>query len=253
MHILILGLGGTGAFVAAALLPEKEHRFTLMDADKFEAKNMDRQFVAVFDRYIRGADGADDDINPYTKADVCAEYLSSDPESTKALSTWWTKSTTLQDVDYPDIIICCVDNNATRRQVIDTVLRACPDALGTVPVIFPGNGPTFGQCVTFWPHLAGTNADPREFLEGWLAVDDEHPADANDPAGRCTSGKTLDEQPQTASANLAAAGLAICHVQSAIEAIAKQREFGSLHLNHRIFRSSFTWDDINSTAKPEKP
>ena len=217
MNITIIGLGGTGALVAAALGPlSGQHRLAFMDADTFDAKNQERQFLANISSAYGQVGGWNHFEEPVSKA-IAATLLATfdHRHPIQAIERWADDTMAWEDFGEPDVIICCVDNNATRRMMLRLADRWLTEPLleKLVPIIFPGNGNTFGQCLTYF--AGHPDYDWRKHTPQWLDADDEHPRDAHDPAGRCTTAAQLEDQPQTSSANLMAASLAVMHLWDA--------------------------------------
>jgi PRTRC genetic system ThiF family protein len=114
IRISILGCGGTGAYVVGHLsrlisvLPRNEYQtfnLTLIDGDKVEQKNLERQHFIHKDLGLN-------------KAEVLAtRYAAAFGIQIKVIPSYLEKPLALTEHN-PDLLISCVDNNASRR-VID--------------------------------------------------------------------------------------------------------------------------------------
>ncbi len=107
-HVLMVGSGGIGSPVAAALVRKGLGRLTLLDDDRVELPNLTRQLFT------------DSDVGKY-KAIQLAKHLARDglfPTQICAQPFRFQELTERDsDFDLPDIIIAGVDNNTTRRAV----------------------------------------------------------------------------------------------------------------------------------------
>lgn len=78
-HVLVVGVGGVGAYAAEMIVRAGVGRITLLDADEVEASNLNRQLVALCSTL--GRPKVDVlrqrllDINPHLHIEVCARYL----------------------------------------------------------------------------------------------------------------------------------------------------------------------------------
>ncbi len=78
-HVLVVGVGGVGAYAAEMIVRAGVGRITLLDADEVEASNLNRQLVALCSTL--GRPKVDVlrqrllDINPHLHIEACARYL----------------------------------------------------------------------------------------------------------------------------------------------------------------------------------
>jgi PRTRC genetic system ThiF family protein len=114
--ILIVGCGGTGAYVAGHLArlvsvlnrtpdaPYQGFSLVLADGDKVEPKNLERQ------HFVHG----DLDLN---KAEVlAARYAGAFGIEIRVIASYLEGIRSIADIE-PDMVIGCVDNNASRRVI----------------------------------------------------------------------------------------------------------------------------------------
>jgi len=114
MRVVIVGVGGVGTRIARELpmYMSRKHagsEVVLIDGDRFEAKNMDRQ-----------------DFNPKTglgvnKAIEWAEELTPKyPElAVSAFAEYVTEDNVAQFITDGSVVFCCVDNHASRKLLSD--------------------------------------------------------------------------------------------------------------------------------------
>lgn len=111
--VLIIGCGGTGAYVAGHLarlisvlnkspyVPYGGFHLTLADGDKVEQKNLERQHFIYNDLETNKAEA------------LAARYSSAFGIEIQAITKYLENAETIKALD-PDLIIGCVDNNASR-------------------------------------------------------------------------------------------------------------------------------------------
>lgn len=78
-HVLVVGTGGVGAYAAEMLVRAGVGRMTLLDADRVQPSNINRQLCAlhstVGEEKVRVLERRFKDINPDLRLDVRPEYL----------------------------------------------------------------------------------------------------------------------------------------------------------------------------------
>lgn len=187
-HIYLIGCGGVASWLLPALVKlmrlfDNPPVIHLVDGDKLEEKNMDRQ---LFDAADIGAFKAEALANHYTPE--CAEIsvgLYSHPEFMAAGAAW---------VEPNSLFFGCADNHPARRCILETV-----DQHGGRAII-GGNEYTDSEAYFYEPSFQGTELDPRKYYPELLTVTT---GDPNRPAG-CT-GQAAEENPQLVLANYSAA------------------------------------------------
>lgn len=181
-NVYIIGCGGVGSWLtpSVALLIGAE-RLRLIDGDKLEEKNLNRQLFST------------SDLGKF-KAESLAIRYKLPPFS--YLNEWYAAGKI--DHDPEDMLVSCVDNNAARM----AVLMEC-DRCNCCAII-AANETFSSEAYYYRPEWSGTGLDPRVFYPD---IKEER---GNDPARRsagCT-GAIQQENPQLVSANYMAGGLA---------------------------------------------
>lgn len=124
MNIVIIGIGGIGTHLLYPLLQYLKTntsfgQIKLIDGDKFENKNKDRQIVP--------------DIG-YNKADVTSKYYHDLGFETISYPEYVTSDNIQIMIHDGDIVFLCVDNNATRKLVDEYI-----STLENITLISGGN------------------------------------------------------------------------------------------------------------------
>lgn len=126
-HIVILGCGGVGANVSLNLLLSGFSKFTLIDCDKVEESNLNRQFPFTYE-----------DIGHFKAKALKCRLLSYVPNAEirvinkKILST----NSLLKILDNPDFVVCGIDTPPIKSQLF----VANFSNISSIPVIFAGVG-----------------------------------------------------------------------------------------------------------------
>ena len=213
MLIHIIGAGGTGQFILAALANYTHLRLKIQDKDFFEASNEPRQWASRVAK-LTGTN---------SKADVMARIT---PGAIPV--NHWYEGESLQDGgSFPECVIASVDNHRT-RQLLKT---RCDEE--EIPLILPGNADSWGQCFTYDPwlinHIGETlGRKHADAINPWIidpTLNEDngvHPGEAERGEG-CDSSRVLDETPQFALANMQAAVLAVKHALYYIEGTKSNR------------------------------
>jgi len=181
--ILVVGAGGIGSHLVPALQKHLTEQDTilLMDGDKFELKNMDRQ---MFSRRYIGKN----------KAAAVAEMYRGFNSPIVPLPEYLDDVVALSQ-RHSDIsaIVACPDNHVARVRCMELA-----DILGVVAVLC-GNDFESSHCMVYDPAYKGTLADPVKVYPEMLT------STGHDPAHACT-GVAQEENRQLATANFIAAG-----------------------------------------------
>jgi len=104
MNIGIIGLGGTGQWVASLLSKtvKQDDRLDFIDKDKFERKNMDRQLNCRVGT---------------NKAKATAVALGRTTLVTiRYIKSWFPIPKDLGDAEDIDVMFCCADNHAAAQE-----------------------------------------------------------------------------------------------------------------------------------------
>lgn len=138
-NIYIIGCGGVGSWLTPALtLLTSPQNITLIDADKLEEKNMDRQLFRVQDIGL-------------SKAEALSERY-----GCQFRDEWFSEG--LMEFQPEDWIISCVDNHLARR----AALAEC-DRYGCRG-IFAANETHSAEAYYYQPDWKGTPIDPRVYF-----------------------------------------------------------------------------------------
>lgn len=192
MNYYIVGCGGVCTYFLPSFLKTLKHHkalkkseVTLVDGDKIEQKNYDRQMFRP------------DGVGQY-KSEVLRDQYSSQDYITRiqALTDYVTDSFF---VEPKSMIIGFVDNHPARKDLLAVADRS------KSAVIFAANSEIGAHAYFYDPAWAGSELDPRVRYPELLTVERGSPVHA---AG-CTSDEKLDETPQTAIANQFAASHAL--------------------------------------------
>lgn len=197
--IVLVGCGGIGGWLAMSMhkLLTSDDVLVLVDKDKFETKNMDRQFC-------READAGS------MKAKVLARELARSGRGPKvvALTEWFgpgTMDVVASELSEMDAtwkaeglaIFCGADNHNARRAVLEEADRI------TVPAFIAANEYVDAEAYVYFPEWRGTELDPRIYYKE-LNTEDKH----SDPTHVSCTGEAQVSTPQLALANYWAAGYA---------------------------------------------
>lgn len=175
----IIGCGGVGSWLCPSLcLLVNPDTVTVIDGDKLEEKNLNRQFFS-------------DDFIGENKATALAQLYECD-----SMPEWYNFG--LMEHAATDWLFVCVDNNPARL----AALEAC-DRFGC-QAIFAANETTSAEAYLYLPGWKDSKKDPRVMYPELLTNGAGDPQAA---AIGCT-GKAQKENRQLVSANFLAAGLA---------------------------------------------
>lgn len=176
----IIGCGGVGSWLCASLQKLIGGKsIVLIDGDKFEEKNLDRQL------FNSGHIGTN-------KATALASLYA----GMTAFESWYASGVLAHDPG--DWLLVCVDNNAARI----SALEACDHY--QCNAIFAANETTSSEAYLYLPEWRGSKRDPR-IMYPEMAEDT-----GNDPQRRTMGcvGVAQTENRQLVSANFMAAALA---------------------------------------------
>lgn len=178
-RVYVIGAGGIGCNLVPALsklVPPEQ--VTVIDADRVEARNLDRQ---LFDVCHIGQ----------PKAQVMAVQF-----RCNYIDDWFSFGR--HEIRAADWIICCADNHPCRVAVLQTC-----DSVGCQAVI-AGNEKHSAEAYFYKPAWQGAGLDPRVYYPEMLLAHDNDPTNVGGCAEMIAAGDT-----QLASANLMAAALAL--------------------------------------------
>ena len=190
--VLVIGLGGIGGFVAEPLarwlaFSGVADSLTLVDGDRYEEGNKDRQRV--------GSDGVG--VN---KAEAWATRLAPQFPQLRinSLSVYVTPNNIRDVIPNGAAIMLCVDNHATRKLVQEQCLK-----LRDVALVSAGNDYADGNAQVFLKK-AGRTLSPAITLNH---PEIENPRDRRPDEIGCD--EEVESHPQLVFANMTAAALAL--------------------------------------------
>lgn len=188
----VVGCGGTGGWLCQLLgkTPKQYPSILLIDGDRVEKKNLDRQ---LFSRR---------DVNRNKAEIICARMFREDtdqhtdviPEYLK-LNRGWPYNALLNE-PRPLALFCCPDNHAARNACLVTADRRDQFERETI-VIVTGNESTTGSADLYVPEWANSPLDPRvRYPEIRTSLE----GDPLSPT-HCTGDEALEQDPQLALYN----------------------------------------------------
>lgn len=187
-NVVVVGCGGVASwmiFPLIKLLNGSDHRpnLLLVDGDTIEERNLERQWFDEKDIGGNKAMSMEGKIRYDGGAASCAEY--------------YTDGMVLP-VQGQSLFLCCADNHAARRAVLNAVDR------GEGWAVIAGNEYTEAEAYFYERGFAGTPCDPRQYYPALLT---DNTGDPTRPAG-CT-GLAAVAAPQLVLANFSAANHAL--------------------------------------------
>lgn len=188
--IVIIGCGGVASWLMpplVKLLAQMQHKpdLILVDGDTIEQRNLERQFFT------------DEDIGK-NKAQATAEKYAGQFNSITFVSRYFNAGQTFDEPVGTALFICCADNHAARRAVLEAV-----DTGGHWAII-AGNEYTEAESYFYDQRMKGSPSDPRVFYPSILT---DNTGDPTRPVG-CT-GEAAIAAPQLVLANFSAANHAL--------------------------------------------
>jgi len=175
----VIGCGGIGAWQAQALgrlLPEGS-RLVLIDKDKIEKKNLDRQLFVKRDIGKNKAEALARHLGPRLETQAEPEFFHEDYE-----------------LEADSIVFGGVDNHPARINI----LKAC-DRSGSC-CFLAGNEYWDSEAYYYQKDWSGTELDPRWYYPDLLTDT------SGDPLQPSCTGEVQEADPQLATANMNAAG-----------------------------------------------
>lgn len=206
--IYIIGCGGVGSFLAPTLcLLAGNENITLVDGDKLERKNLNRQ---LFDESMVGEN----------KAEALARRY-----NCSAIAEWYSES--LMPHSRYDWLIGVVDNHLARRGVLNAV------DLNDCRAILAANEVHSSEAYVYLPQWRDTKLDPRVM---YPEIRTDRSNDPRTGAIGCT-GEAQTANVQLVTANFMAAALA-AHLYVVWEMEAKKLPAETIpHLPHKLVQN----------------
>ncbi len=219
-QIYIIGAGGVGSWLAPAMcILTKPDRVIIIDGDKLEKKNLNRQLFTV------------EEIGDFKSDALAKKYLCG--------SRTGFFSHGVMDFDASDWLMVGVDNNPARK----AVLESC-DQYGC-KAIFGANETTSAEAYYYDPMWKGSEFDPRVYYPEILTDDSDDPRSA---AIGCT-GEAQSKNVQLVSANFMAAAL-MQHLY-VLQAMEKPKLERAVHkeMMHRIRQNLNSYEFLKPNKK----
>lgn len=207
----LIGVGGTGGHLAAPLArliayhPNTQGaNLTFIDGDSFDESNLNRQIVGEAQLNLNKA-RAMKDFCTYQGLDKNISYKDD-------FISYSTFIPLLRNAERP-VIICSVDNDATRKSTIDAIENICKDK--EFFYITPGNSDGLeevrGQTL-WWGRIDGTNVGMNPTI---AYPNIENPQDSIPHKGSCAL--AAPSRPQLISANFFAASMTLMVIQNLLD------------------------------------
>lgn len=176
--IYIIGAGGVGSWLTPALVMlAGKKNITVMDKDNLELGNLNRQLFSPTDI-------------GRPKAEALAQLYGCHHRV-----GWFTYG--MINLDLDDLLLCAVDNHATRAEVLRTCDRSgCRAIIGA-------NEVHSAEAYVYRPEWEGTSLDPRHYYPEILT---DRSGDPRAASIGCT-GEAQQQTPQLVTANFMAAAL----------------------------------------------
>jgi len=186
INIYVIGCGGIGGWLAQCLgkMLDEHHSLELIDKDRFEKKNMDRQLGCRIG--MNKARALRDVASRGARCDVFAT------------TDWYLGEPHLEEILFPklhehSVLFCAADNHRARSATLRWADRA-----GCAAYIC-ANEYTDAEAYAYFPEWRDSRLDPRVFYPDILTDT------TDDPLSPPCTGEILESSPQLALANMSAA------------------------------------------------
>lgn len=227
----LIGVGGTGGHLAAPLArliayhPNTEGaKLTFIDGDSFDESNLNRQIVGQSQLNLNKA---------RAMVDFCAyQGLNENIDCKEDFISASTFIPLLRRAERP-VIVCSVDNDATRKAIIDAIQNVCSEK--EFFFITPGNSDGVddvrGQTL-WWGRIDNTNVGMNPIL---AYPNIEQPQDSIPQKGSCSL--NAPSRPQLISANFLSAALTLSVIQNLLDGTLNTSQSG-MFFNLRNLKTS---------------
>lgn len=229
-YVFVIGVGGTGGHLAAPLARlisyhqnTKDTKIVFIDGDEFEEKNIIRQLVGEAQVGMNKA---------RAMVDLCAyQGLLGNIDCKEEFISLSTMIPMLRRANSP-MIVCCVDNDATRLAVIKSIQSTCQ---GDFFFISPGNSDgteTVKGQTLYWGKIEGVSVgiNPAEVYPNI-----ESPQDSVPQKGSCAL--NAPSRPQLIAANFFAASITLAVIQNLLDGVLNPQT-SSMFFNLRTLKTS---------------
>jgi hypothetical protein len=228
--VFVIGVGGTGGYIASPLArliayhPSTENaKVMFIDGDEFEEKNQTRQIVG--DAQI-GVNKA------RAMVDFCSFQGLNNVEYKDEFISMSSFVPLLNRSESP-LVICSVDNDATREAVIAAIESSCKEK--DFFFLTPGNSDTIEESrgQTLWyGKIAGQQYGINPAL---VYPNIENPVDSIPEKGSCAL--NAPSRPQLISTNFMAAGITLMCIQNILDGFLEPK-FSGMFFNLRTMNTT---------------
>ena len=186
LNVLIVGAGGVTSYMLPALLNSFDSFVTLIDADKLEKRNLDRQLFR------------NNHVGMY-KGEALMRTYNIRRDSGQFIRHYFDEQ--MLDTEYKywfqnaDVLVCCADNHPARRHLLNVGKQL------NKPVLICANEYSTSQAMMYVPHLESQYPNISPFKR----YPEIETSDEGSPI-RC-QGDALEATPQLAIANQVSASL----------------------------------------------
>jgi hypothetical protein len=230
-HVFVIGVGGTGGHIAAPLArliayhsTTENTKVTFIDGDSFEESNQNRQLVGAQQMGKNKAEAM---------VDLCKYQGLNNVDYIDDFISMTTFIPLLNRCERP-LVVCSVDNDATRKNVIDALLSVNK---ANFFFITPGNSDGFetvrGQ--TMW--FGAVDGVPYGLNPALAYESIENPTDSIPEKGSCAL--NAPSRPQLISANFMAASITLAAIQNILDGLLNPQK-NSMFFNLRTFVTSIS-------------
>lgn len=230
--VYVIGVGGTGGFLSSPLArliayhpSTKDSQIIFIDGDEFEEKNQTRQIVGPSQIGLN-------------KARAMVDFCSYQGLGNVSCVEDFVRQTTfiphLRKAQSP-MVVCSVDNDATRKDIIDSIINECAgkDFLYITPGNSDGTETVKGQTLWFG-RIDGENVGLNPSL---IYPNIETPQDAVPRKGSCAL--HAPSRPQLISANFMAAAITLAVIQNILDGESNPQHSG-MFFNLRTLTTSIS-------------
>jgi hypothetical protein len=209
-NVFIIGVGGTGGFLAPPLTrlvayhPSTENtKVVFIDGDEYEDRNMTRQIVGPAQVGLNKA---------RAMVDFCAYQGLTNVECVEDFISMESFAPMINKSKCP-LVVCAVDNDATRHDIINTLISFCrtKDFLFITPGNSDGVEVVRGQTLWFG-RVDGNNIGLNPAL---VYSNIENPEDSIPKKGSCAL--LAPSRPQLIAANVMSAAITLSVIQNILD------------------------------------
>lgn len=217
--VFVIGVGGTGGYISSPLArlvayhPATENaRVMFIDGDEFEEKNQTRQLVGPSQIGLNKARAMVDfcSFQGLTNVDYKEDFIS------------MSSFIPLLNRSQSPLVICSVDNDSTRKAVIDAIELSCKEK--DFFFVTPGNSDGLedvrGQILWF----GRVNGQKYGINPALVYPNIENPEDSIPEKGSCAL--NAPSRPQLITANFMAAAITLTTIQNLLDEILNPQQSG---------------------------